>query len=261
MAWTAVVMLRTSADNGATWSGENTFSPDEGLWCRYPIKELSNGDWIFPVYQRTTEHVMETDYTRMMVSNDRGGTWSEYAIPDGAGKVHASIVELEPGILRAFFRSRFKDCVYMARSGDFGRTWSKPAQTVLPNNNSSITVIKLQNGNLCASYNHSTNRRVPVTLAISEDGGDTWPYMRHLETGENYCGEKNVRFNKSYGYPLVYQTRDGRLHVVYSYANSMHPIKYVRLTEQWIRGAVSTRITRPLMPPDAASESKGSPKS
>ena len=245
MSWTALVEFRTSHDNGVSWSEKSTFSSDTGLWSRYPIKELSNGDWIFPVYQRTTEHVMKTDYTRMMISEDKGHTWSEYPIPDGRGKVHASIVEVSPGRLRAFFRSRFKDYIYVADSGDYGRTWTKPEPTVLPNNNSSITVIKLQDGSLCASYNHSNDKRVPVTLALSEDDGVSWPYMRHLETGDNFCGEKNSRFNKSFGYPLVYQTRNGYLHIVHSYANSMHPVKYARITEEWIRGSVSTSIARP----------------
>src|SRR5690348_9034861 len=35
--------------------------------------------------------------------------------------------------------------------------------------------------------------RAPMTLAISEDGGRTWPYKRNLEVGDGYCMTNNSR--------------------------------------------------------------------
>ena len=60
-------------------------------------------------------------------------------MPDSNGRVHANVVEVEPGHLVAFMRSRFADFVYSSESFDFGDRWSVPTATVLPNNNASIS--------------------------------------------------------------------------------------------------------------------------
>ena len=60
-------------------------------------------------------------------------------MPGSNGRVHANVVELAPGRLAAFMRSRAADFIYRSESLDDGNTWSEPVPTVLPNNNSSIT--------------------------------------------------------------------------------------------------------------------------
>ena len=50
-----------------------------------------------------------------------------------------------------------------------------------------------------------------MTLAISEDGGRTWPRKRNLEVGDGYCMTNNSRdqLNREYSYP-VHQAGAGR---------------------------------------------------
>ena len=67
-------------------------------------------------------------------------------MPDSVGRVHMTAVETRPGHLVAFFRSRWADCVYKSLSEDYGRTWSAPTPTLLPNNNASIQAAKLPSG-------------------------------------------------------------------------------------------------------------------
>lgn len=78
--------------------------------------------------------------------------------------------------------------------------------------------------------------RAPMTLAISEDGGRTWPYRRNLETGDGYCMSNNSqqRINREYSYPSIKQTPDGMLHIAYTHFRQR--IKYVRVAEDWVRG-------------------------
>ena len=67
--------------------------------------------------------------------------------------------------------------------------------TPLRNNNASISAIKLQSGALAIIYNDVSfnedgsrtvwpDQRCPVAMAISEDGGKTWPWRRIVEHGE-----------------------------------------------------------------------------
>jgi len=58
--------------------------------------------------------------------------------------------------------------------------------------------------------------------------------MRHLDTGDDFCGERNEQLNRRLSYPCLIQTRDGALHAAYSYRDRQC-IRYVRITEGWIR--------------------------
>ena len=78
--------------------------------------------------------------------------------------------------------------------------------------------------------------RAPMTLAISQDGGRTWPYQRNLETGDGYCMSNNSaqQINREFSYPSIKQTADGTLHIAYTYWRQK--IKYVRVSEDWVKG-------------------------
>jgi predicted neuraminidase len=78
--------------------------------------------------------------------------------------------------------------------------------------------------------------RAPMTLAISENGGRSWPYKRNLEVGDGYCMTNNSReqLNREYSYPSIHQGPDGALHIAFTYFRQA--IKYVRVSEDWVRG-------------------------
>lgn len=77
--------------------------------------------------------------------------------------------------------------------------------------------------------------RAPMTLAISEDGGRSWPHKRNLEVGDGYCMTNNSReqLNREYSYPSIKQGPDGTLHIAFTYFRQA--IKYVRVLEDWVR--------------------------
>ena len=74
----------------------------------------------------------------------------------------------------------------------------------------------------------------PLSLAVSEDGGHTWPCIRDLEVGDGYCMTNNSKegVNREYSYPSVKQTPDGYLHITYTYYRQR--IKYVCVRESWV---------------------------
>ncbi len=75
--------------------------------------------------------------------------------------------------------------------------------------------------------------RSPMTLAISEDSGRTWPIRRNLDVGDGYCLSNNSRdgLNREYSYPSIHQSPDGALNIAYTYFRQA--IKYVRVAPQW----------------------------
>lgn len=217
--------------------------------------------------------VGNNDISAVRVSSDEGRSWSEHQVPDSVGCVHMNVQLLDDGSLLALFRSRWADFVYASRSRD-GRVWSAPEATTLPNNNSSIQFVRLRNGHLALVFNessaaHSMERRAslyddiedaedsgelhnqaasahgtafwgapraPMSLAISEDGGRTWARRRNLEIGDGYCMTNNSadQRNREYSYPSIVQSKDGALHIAFTYFRQR--IKYVTVDETWVRG-------------------------
>ncbi|HEY8718654.1 MAG TPA: exo-alpha-sialidase [Pengzhenrongella sp.] len=76
--------------------------------------------------------------------------------------------------------------------------------------------------------------RAPMTLAISADGGRTWPERRNLDVGDGYCLTNNSRdgLNRELSYPSILQAPDGDLDVAYTYHRQA--IKHVRVASSWV---------------------------
>ena len=254
MQFTAVVRCQKSFDGGRTWGPYETVFPEEGTFCRQPIQVLSNGRWIFSNWLCTdSAEGLSGDPTAFRISDDQGKTWRTVMMPESHGHVHANVVELEPGHLVAFMRNREAYRIHRSESFDYGETWSEPKPTPLPNNNSSISAIKLQSGRVAIAYNPTCTPdpqpgkaawpglRCPVAVALSEDGGLTFPIIRWMERGEGYIGDENKTNNKQYEYPYLMQTKDGMIHLAYA-AWTRDAMKYVRFTEEDVLGEKRERV-------------------
>ena len=212
------------------------------------------------------------DDSAVLRSTDGGAHWQRIAVPGSLGCVHMNIVPgSRPGELLAFYRSRWADHVYRSTSGDGGLSWTAPVPTGLPNNNSSIQALRLRDGRLAMIFNHSsaadaTGRRdslydeiddaapaaaapagaqpparrafwgaprAPLTLALSEDDGLSWPWRRNLEEGDGFCMTNNseLRLNREYSYPSLRQTDDGALHLAYTVFRQH--IRHARVMPDW----------------------------
>lgn len=247
LQYTARIRCKVSTDQGYTWGETKTMFKRAGSFCRQKIQVLSSGRWVFGNWICFPDNTRNgSDITVVQISDDQGKTWREVEIPESMGRVHGNLIETTPGNLIALFRSRFADNIYLSKSFDNGDTWSVPVRTELPNNNSSISAIKLQSGTIAMVYNPTRynddvsktvwpNQRCPVTLALSEDEGVTWPYRRTLEFGEGFEGAYNDINNRRYEYPVMTQGQDALIHVAYSWG-SRRCVKYVQISEEWIRG-------------------------
>ena len=247
LQYTAEIRRKISSDNGYTWGKTEAMFTRSGSFCRQKIQVLSSGRWIFGNWICFPDNTRNgSDITVFQLSDDQGKTWRTVEMPNSAGRVHANVLELAPSKLVCLLRSRFADNVYRSFSEDNGETWSEPVRTILRNNNSSISAIQLQSGAIGliyndVSFNTDTSRtvwprqRCPVTLAISEDGGVTWPWRRVVEPGEGFVGPWNDVNNRRYEYPVMMQGADGAIHCAYSWGTRKQ-VKYVVVTEAWIRG-------------------------
>lgn len=231
----------------------------EGAWLLPVFRCLTEGG------RRWTGDI---DRAGLLVSRDAGASWQLIEVPDSIGAVHMNIVPLQGADMVAFYRNRFATRILRSRSSDNGLTWSAPEATGLPNNNSSIQARGLKDGDIAIVYNHSDAGmsdarrlslydeiegedaaeaapeqeaaprengavwgvpRAPLSLALSRDGGETFPVRVDLDTGDGYClsNNSNDMLNREFSYPSVIQGPDGVLHIAYIYFR--RTIKYVRL--------------------------------
>ncbi|WP_323703868.1 sialidase family protein [Mammaliicoccus sp. Dog046] len=248
MQFTSIVMVQKSMDEGQTWTDAEVLFESEGTFSRQAIQVLSNGRWIFSTWLcEDAADGLTNDPTEFQISDDKGESWKAVRMPDSSGRVHANVIEVEAGHLIAFMRSRFADYIYRSESFDFGDTWTIPEATILPNNNSSISAIKLHSGEIALSYNLNSapqasfgniawpGLRNPVAVSVSEDFGKTWPIGRIFEQAEGYFGTENKTNNAQYEYPTLYQDKNKRLHLVYAYKNRLC-VKYVRFSLEDLYG-------------------------
>jgi len=207
---------RTSTD-GKGWS-EPTYLPAQVLG---PIKNkpitLANGD----ILAGTSVETALSWTCGVDLSSDDGHTWRHYGpitLPGyHHGIIQPALWETAPGHVKMLARAT-QDIGFIcaATSDDGGHTWSNAEPTMLPNPNSGIDVAKLRDGRIALAYNPSKTERTPLAVAFSRDDGQTWSVPVTLEDAP---GE--------YSYPAVIQTRDGGLHITYTWRRKR--IKHVVL--------------------------------
>ncbi|MVA75586.1 hypothetical protein GC722_06040 [Auraticoccus sp. F435] len=239
---TAHVLARTSDDDGLTWSPPRVLFEGPGFFLRNPPLFQPDGSWLLPAYQVDAQG----EYTVVVISSDQGRSWATSTVPGSRHRVQMSVAPRPDGSLLGLLRSRAADRVYASESTDLGRTWSEPVRTELPNNNSALHQIALADGRLAVVFNDATLERdqfrwvragdswrkkavrTPLTLALSRDGGRSWPTRRNLQLADLEYKDAPM----GYSYPAMIQTRDGALQVAYSFLRKT--IKHVRLDPGWI---------------------------
>lgn len=195
----------TSSDNAKSWTMPTPLVPgDKG--GRGPVKNkpivMSDGTW---VAGSSTELKGWKPFIDR--SKDFGVTWTRSAdisidkdVISGKGAIQPTLWESEPGYLHTLMRTTMGS-VIRSDSDDGGNTWSPARVTSLPNNNSGIDAVRLADGRVALLYNpvgKNWGPRTPLTLAISEDNGESWKNVAHLETNK---GE--------YSYPAIVATEEG----------------------------------------------------
>jgi predicted neuraminidase len=244
----AEVLYLTSDDAGETWTSPRSLFKQPGSFVRHPPVLISKNNWLLPIYYTPGQditHGAELNYSAIEITHDGGTSWKECRVPGSNGLVQQSTVRLPTGKFVGFFRSRYADFIYQSTSVN-GCEWTVPARTHLPNNNSSIQVALLQDGSLVVAFNNSssglirdkprTSARIPLTIALSQDGGNTWPWIRDIEAGspaDRHSTDDRQMGPEEYSYPSVLQDAKGKINVAYTYRRES--IKVVRFDEEWIK--------------------------
>jgi len=201
-------MVRTSLDDGATWSAPRRLPPR----VLGPIKnkplQLANGDILSP--SSTEAGAWRIHFER---SADDGETWSvgDDVAVDGIDAIQPSLLPMPNGAIEAIGRTK-QGRLFWTRSIDDGRRWQPLQLLDVANPNSGIDALSLADGRYLLVYNPTPpgaqwwDGRGTLAVALSPDG----IHWKRVLTLEDTPG-------REYSYPAVIQSRDGRVHLLYTW--------------------------------------------
>jgi len=215
--WTTCNMKYVkSEDKGRSWSEAVFLRRELGWMTGIKPLVLKNGEMLLPLYDEVNVSSV------FMITGDGGKTWLRTGpIKSNPGNIQPSVVQIADGSLLCYMRNWVPGKMWQSTSRDNARTWSKATPHHLPNPGSRLDMVKLKTGELVLIFNNTLRGRTPLSAALSRGEGRTWPFIKDLETAK---GE--------YSYPAVIQTRDGLVHVVYTYRRTH--IKHVGFNKEWL---------------------------
>ena len=210
------LVMRTSHDNGATWSKARLIAPEHAERHMPAQSVFRSQDGAIVLVSDTNPG------STVILSRDEGRTWV-----DAGGKIagiHAGVVQLKDGRLMAFGRGDNVDGkMPKSLSTDMGKTWSYSA-TEFPSisGGQRLVLTRLQEGPLFfASFVPNQG----LFGAVSFDEGETWPVKRLITDGhpdhqvERMDGRLFTMGPTSAepsGYMSVCQTADGVIQLITS---------------------------------------------
>ena len=230
LGWsTSAIAVKTSADDGATWTPARRLvtSPFANLSTLVKGAPLgyADGSIALPAY-----HELVGTFPELIRVDRDGAVLAKTRMDHGRRALQPSIVPLGETEAVALMRNIGPPRrVLASRTADAGAHWTAPRPLGLPNPNAAVMALRLQSGALLLAFNDSPVRRQDLSLALSEDRGATWRVFHVFEEGAVTGAGKKRRF----AYPSLLQAADGRIHLVYPWGGAH--IKHVMFNEAWIR--------------------------
>ncbi|MDD5427696.1 MAG: exo-alpha-sialidase [Candidatus Omnitrophica bacterium] len=212
------IMVKTSADLGRTWDAPRKLG--KLAWFlpkNHPIK-LKEGPIVLPIY--TDLHTSSA----VAISKDGGLTWEGPRYIMFFFGLQPTIIQRSDSSLFALMRTGMPPrLAWQSTSRDLGYNWWGWGFSDVKNPGTALEMLKLKNGHVVLVSNDSKTDKTGITIALSYDEGRTWPRRRVIEFKAGTVST----------YPSVIQTKDGLIHVVYSYVNRTAIAHFVT-DEKWI---------------------------
>ena len=214
------VMMRTSADEGKTWVNPKQLSPSN------KYTGMTNGRAIRLRTGRVLVEVWEGGDVYCLLSDDDGKTWrdSQRVKPLGGPCYENACIELKDGRVLMFMRTELGG-QFKSISSDGGETWTTPVLSQLKGPAAPVAVSRIpKTGDLLAIWNHNptSQRRNPLTSAISKNEGETWENFRNLEDAPDDL----------WAYPAVTWVDDNALITYFNYKGGLS-LKLKSLPAEW----------------------------
>jgi predicted neuraminidase len=237
---------------------------------------FDNGDIGVPVY-----HEMAGKFAELLVLTPEGAVRRKVRMDHGRRTLQPVLLVEDATRAIALMRdgSGNPPRAWRSETTDAGRHWSVPESTDLPNPNSALTAVRLDDGRLLAVANDVEDERLRLSLLVSEDRGRHWRVIhrfedRQAQPGENLtetafraqlasdiaglgsfrptaediitnvvsnmCSKGKGKCAWQYDYPYLIRASDGDFHLVYTWNKSF--IRYLRFNAAWLQERLGEAI-------------------
>ncbi len=210
------ITAKISRDGARTWSETFALTFEAGTMVRNRPIVLPDGDYLLPVYHEVgddPESVSKDCTSFFLRYHPATGKWTESnRVRSRLGNIQPAPAVIDGNHLIAFCRrggnyeGQPDGWLVRTESKDGGNTWSPGIDSEFPNPNAAVDFLRLQSGHHLLVYNRSFSDRTPLAVALSLDGGKTFPHRRDLLSEPK----------GDYGYPTAIQTRDGRIRIIFT---------------------------------------------
>lgn len=171
------------------------------------------------------------------ITDDLGKTWKFSNPVIGGVGIQPTIAIARDGTLAAYLRDNGPPPQRMQRtnSEDGGMTWSIAKDTNIPNPGAGFDMVTLASGEWLMVYNHTEDGRHDLTVAISDNDGESWKWSKQIE----YDDRDDLATSSHY--PAVIQGANGMIHTVYSFHHKDQEggphktIKYASFPVSWVK--------------------------
>jgi predicted neuraminidase len=255
-----------SVDDGATWSAPKRLVTSPFLNISTLVKgaplAMADGSVSLPVY-----HEFITKFAEVLHISAQGQVTDKTRIPGSHSSLQPVVLVASPVEAKAYMRASQGGQVVMSATNDAGQTWAPARSVNLPNPDSAIAGLAASSGDKWLALNPTAAGRPSLALlkATSLGSFDTAKMLfvegsasasqagngltiadhsallgRELKAqgasdtdiaayigsaARQLCGPSTCA--KEFSYPFLLQTRDGGIHLVYTWHRSR--IKHVRM--------------------------------
>ncbi|HAA73528.1 TPA: hypothetical protein DCE37_00185 [Candidatus Latescibacteria bacterium] len=214
---TCDLRMKRSDDRGISWS--DVVMIDE-KWGNVPRCK--------PLVTQDGTVLIGVEYddgnSRIWSSADDGASWEMCGRIGGEKNQHPALLERSDGSVLALLRPcGVQGRILQSVSEDRGWTWSPATLSDLASPFAGLDAVRLEDGRFVIVYNSNPEARNPLSIAVSEDEGESWPVRRDLVTGEG-----------QFHYPAMILDRPGRLQIVFT--NNRKTIDHVVVDLDWLDG-------------------------
>lgn len=223
--WATSSLNATFSDDGGT-----NWSTSQRLWLspllnisdlvRCPPVFMSDGQIGLPIYQECAGIYPELLWLK---TNGNELEYSKNRICGGREWLQPSIVPTGGNTALCYLRCMSNiRAVGLSATNDGGQSWSEPSPLPLPNPNSAVCGVLLNDSAILLALNYSTDKRDSISLAYSPNGIDNWSVIATLDQQDN----------QKFSYPSMIRAHDGLVHLVYSW--QMQKVRHVCFNEAWV---------------------------
>ena len=262
-----------STDDGSSWSPPKRLITSPFLNISTLIKAapvfMENGQISLPVY-----HEFITKFAEVLRIDSNGHVLDKVRIPESQTSLQPVVLVTSVQSAQAFMRATQGGQVMTSTTQDAGQTWAVATPLALPNPNSALAGVVLQDGSRWLAFNPTTAGREKLALTRLDDlvkkeidleppkqntnkasplsvqeyaavlgaelkfhgvtDSDIAAYVGSAQ--RQLCTGANCA--QEFSYPFLLQSRDGTLHLVYTWHRTR--IKHISLDPS----ALSTSLTQ-----------------